>query len=293
MSRLIVVGKHGYIASALCRWFDRQGVLYSALSSSDCDLERPALVAERFRAFGTEDVSIVFTAAINPWLDNSPCSYDANVRMVGNFAAAVERINLKRLVYLSTVDVYGNQPRLPVTEDTLPRPESWYGRAKYECEQIVRRRQDSGAVRSILRLPGVYGPGENDRSVVGKLVREIREKHEVSIHGSGNALRDYLFLADLCAVITRLLTAGSGGTWNVATGTSLSIREIASIVGEVLNTDFRTIGVPATQSRDFDLAFDNSRLLTAFPGLSFTSLRQGIRSYLTVGTSRQLAGTCP
>ncbi len=293
MSRLIVVGKHGYIASALCRWFDRQGVLYSALSSSDCDLERPALVAERFRAFGSEDVSIVFTAAINPWLDNSPFSYDANVRMVGNFAAAVERINLRHLVYLSTVDVYGERPRLPITEDTPPRPDSWYGRAKYECEQILRRCEDSEAVLSILRLPGVYGPGENDRSVVGKLVREIRDKHEVSIHGSGNALRDYLFLDDLCTVITRLLAADPGGTWNVATGTSLSIREIASIIGEVLDTDFRTTGGPSKQSRDFDLAFDNARLLAAFPGLLFTSLRQGIRSYLTVGTSRQLAGTCP
>jgi UDP-glucose 4-epimerase len=293
MSRLIVVGKHGYIASALCRWFDERGVLYRALSSSDCDLERPALVAERFRAFGSEDVSIVFPAAINPWLDNSPCSHDANVRMVGNFAAAVERINLRRLIYLSTVDVYGNKPHLPITEDTPPRPDSWYGRAKYECEQILRRCEDSGAVLSILRLPGVYGPGENDRSVVGKLVREIRDKHEVSIHGSGNALRDYLFLDDLCAVITRLLAADSGGTWNVATGTPLSIREIASIIGEVLNTDFRTTDRPATKSRDFDLAFDNSQLLTAFPGLRFTSLLQGIRSYLTAETSRQLAGTCP
>jgi UDP-glucose 4-epimerase len=292
MSRLIVVGKHGYIASALCRWFDRQAVLYTALSSSDCDLERPALVAERFHAFGSEDVSIVFTAAINPWLDNSPCSHDANVRMVGNFAAAVEQINLRRMVYLSTVDIYGDRPGLPITEDAPPRPDSWYGRAKYECEQILRRCENSGAVLSILRLPGVYGPGENDRSVVGKLVREIRDKHEVSIHGSGNALRDYLFLDDLCAVITRLLAAGTGGTWNVATGTSLSIRGIAAIIGEVLDRDFRTTGGPARQSRDFDLAFDNSRLLTAFPGLRFTSLRQGVRSYLTVGTSRQLAGTC-
>src|SRR6516225_7932645 len=110
MSRLIVVGKHGYIASALCRWFDQRGVLYTAISSAECDLEQADAVAGHFRELGSEEMQVVFTAAINPWLDNSASSYDKNVRMVRNFVAAMRDVNLKHVIYLSTVDVYGTAP---------------------------------------------------------------------------------------------------------------------------------------------------------------------------------------
>jgi UDP-glucose 4-epimerase len=288
MSRLVVVGKHGYIASALCRWFDQRRIPYTAMSSSHCDLEQAALVTDRFRDFAPEEIQVLFTAAINPWLDNSPSSYDKNLRMVGNFVRAMERVKMRHLMYLSSVDVYGSSPRLPLTEETPPRPDSWYGRAKTECEQIVRRCEDRGAAVSILRLPGIYGPGDNDRSVVGKLVRDIRDNHEVAIHGKGTARRDYVFIDDLCAIITRLLETRPRGTWNVATGVSLSIREIASTIGEAVGTDFRTIDGRAKPGRDFDLEFDNAQLLSAVPGLCFTPFHDGVQAYLAIDKRNEI-----
>jgi UDP-glucose 4-epimerase len=288
MSRLIVVGKHGYIASALRRWFDQRRIPYTAMSSSDCDLEQAAVVADRFREFDPEEIQVLFTAAINPWLDNSPSSYDKNLRMVGTFVKAIERVKMRHLIYLSSVDVYGSSPRLPLTEETPPRPDSWYGRAKAECEQIVRRFEDRGAAVSILRLPGVYGPGDNDRSVVGKLVRDIRDNHEVTIHGKGTSRRDYVFIDDLCAIITRLLETRPRGTWNVAAGVSLSIREIASIIGEAAGTDFRTIDGRAKPGRDFDLVFDNSQLLSVLPGLCFTPFHDGVQAYLAIDKRKEI-----
>jgi UDP-glucose 4-epimerase len=288
MSRLIVVGKHGYIASSLCRWFDQRRVPYTAMSSSDCDLEQASTVAGHFRELGSEETQVVFTAAINPWLDNSASSYDRNLRIVSNFVAAMGTVNLKHVIYLSTVDVYGKAPRLPVTERSPPHPESWYGRAKYECEQWARRCEDLGAAVTILRLPGIYGPGDNDRSVVGKLVRDIRDNHEVTIHGKGTARRDYVFIDDLCAIITRLLETRPRGTWNVATGVSLSIREIASTIGEAMGTDFRTIHARAKPGRDFDLVFDNSQLLSAVSGLSFPPFRDGVRAYLAIDKRKEI-----
>jgi UDP-glucose 4-epimerase len=288
MSRLIVVGKHGYIASALCRWFDQRRIPYTAMSSSDCDLEQAAVAADRFGQFDREEIQVLFTAAINPWLDNSPYSYDKNLRMVGNFVRATERVKIRHLIYLSSVDVYGSSPRLPLTEETPPRADSWYGRAKTECEQIVRLCEDRGAAVTILRLPGVYGPSDNDRSVVGKLVRDIRDNHEVTIHGNGTARRDYVFIDDLCAIITRLLETRPRGTWNVATGVSLSIREISLIIGEAVGTDFRTIEGRAKPGRDFDLLFDNSELLSTVPGLGFTPFHYGLQAYLAIDKQKEI-----
>jgi UDP-glucose 4-epimerase len=141
---------------------------------------------------------------------------------------------------------------------------------------------------TILRLPGVYGPGDNDRSVVGKLVREIRDNHEVTIHGKGTARRDYVFIDDLCAIITRLLETRPRGTWNVAAGVSLSIREIASIIGEAAGTDFRTIDGRAKPGRDFDLVFDNSQLLSVLPGLCFTPFHDGVQAYLAIDKRKEI-----
>jgi nucleoside-diphosphate-sugar epimerase len=298
MSRLIVVGKHGYIASALCRWFDQRRIPYTAISSSECDLEQVEAVARRFQEPGSEETQVVFTAAINPWLDNSASSYDKNLRMVSNFVAAMGAVNLKHVLYLSTVDVYGTAPPLPVSERSPPRPDSWYGRAKYECEQRVQHCNSFGAAVTILRLPGIYGPGDNDRSVVGKLVRDIRDKNEVTLHANGGARRDYVSINDLCAIVAHLLAKRSQGTWNVATGTSLPIRQIASIIGDILGIAFRVVEGPSKEERYFDLVFDNSLLRSAIPGLKCTSLRRGILAYggtraeetAAVGSTSQVSG---
>jgi UDP-glucose 4-epimerase len=279
MTHLLIIGKHGYIASALCRWLHRHSIPYTAVSSADCDLEQTKTVAALLRNFESDPIQTVFTAAINPWRDNSRLAYEANHRMVSNFVRAAADADLCHLIYLSSVDVYGRSPSLPLTEATPPCPDSWYARAKYECEGMVRQCETSDMAATILRLPGIYGPGANDRSVVGKFVNDIRGRGEVVLQGGGRSRRDFVYVDDLCRIIAYFLDGRQSGTWNVATGVSTSIREIASLVALVLGGPLCISEGPANDERNFDLVFDNTCLLSTLSSLQFTPLRRGIQAY--------------
>ena len=280
MTRLVIVGKHGYIASALCRWLDRESVAYTAISSAECNFENVGAVEDTFARFGTEELRVVFTVAINPWLDNSPASYERNRRIVKNFVTATRRTNLHLLIYLSTVDVYGRCPALPISENSPLRPDSWYARAKCECEEHVLGCRAFGVEVTVLRLPGIYGPGGNDRSVVGKFVRQIATKGELLLHGGGHARRDFVFIDDLCAIIQRVQSWRESCILNVATGVSWSMREIASLIGDKSGLPFQVLDGSHDIERAFDLVFDNAALLAVLPDFRFTSVADGINAYL-------------
>src|SRR5262249_14420426 len=77
-------------------------------------------------------------------------------------ADAVARGRTRRIVYLSTIGVYGDTGRAWVDEDTLPKPGSPRSVARLAAEEAWRQLgSKSGKAVAILRLAGIYGPGRN------------------------------------------------------------------------------------------------------------------------------------
>jgi UDP-glucose 4-epimerase len=224
--------------------------------------------------------TVIFLSVINKTVNNDFDAFQRNVHLVRNFTRAQSSADIGGIVYFSSVDVYGNNPEKPITEQSRIQPDTWYGLAKYNCEWIL---SSSGEVRcpvTILRVPGVYGPALKDRSVIGRLVRSIRETRTASISGSGRAQRDYVYIGDVLKLISRLAPLGYHGVLNVVTGQSHSILDIARVAGEVLKQKFEIKHEPADTAREFDLEFDNRLLLSIVPGFEFTDLRAGIASYV-------------
>ena len=100
------------------------------------------------------------------------------------------------------------------------------------------------------------------------------------IHGDGKLLRDYVFAPDLCQVVERLVARKASGTFNVATGTSVSLLQILEAIREGLGSDFEVVHLPANAERSFDMRYDTSRLSSAIGKFDFSPLSAGIRSYL-------------
>ena len=277
---VLIIGKNSYVGEFLCQHFSARGAAVVAVGSSDCNFLDSPSVHQLFKSFSGKPFTIIFLAVVNKDVDNSYSAFLDNVQMAWNFVSAARDANVESLIYFSSVDVYGRAPKLPMSETTSLDPDTWYGLSKSTSEWIVREELGSKFPTCLLRIPGIFGCSRNDRSVIGRLIASIRKEGKVYIHGDGKLLRDYVFAPDLCQVVERLVTRKASGTFNVATGTSVSLLQILEAIREALGIDFEVVHLPANAERSFDMRYDTSKLSAAIGKFDFSPLSAGIRSYL-------------
>jgi UDP-glucose 4-epimerase len=277
---VLIIGKNSYVGEFLCRHFSAKGADVVAIGSSDCNFLDSSPVQGLFKSLGEKPFAMIFLAVVNKDVENSYSAFLNNVQMAWNLVSGVRDANVESVVYFSSVDVYGRAPKLPMSETTPLDPDTWYGLSKSTSEWIVREELGSKFPTCLLRIPGIFGRSRNDRSVIGRLIATIRKEGKVYIHGDGKLLRDYVFAPDLCQVVERLVTRKASGTFNVATGMSVSLLQILSAIRETLGINFEVVHLPANEERSFDMRYDISRLSAAIGNFDFSPLSAGIVSYL-------------
>ena len=101
--------------------------------------------------------------------------YETNVRGTERVLDAATQAGVPKIVYLSTVNVFGNT-RGEVVDESYKRPGndfvSYYDRTKYEAHQVALDRIEKGAPIVIVQPGGVYGP--DDHSEIGNLIDQFR-----------------------------------------------------------------------------------------------------------------------
>src|SRR5206468_7099629 len=128
-------------------------------------------------------------------------------------AARIEGVS--RVVLLSTIAVYGSQPRGLLDEDFPTRPDTLYGESKVEAERIAigARTGDGRPLSTVLRSAAVYGP--RVKGNYQRLVRALARRRFVPI-GPGDNLRTLVFEDDLASatVLAAQHAAAAGRIYN-------------------------------------------------------------------------------
>jgi nucleoside-diphosphate-sugar epimerase len=101
--------------------------------------------------------------------------YETNVRGTERVLDAAAQAGVPKIVYVSTINVFGNT-KGEIVDETYTRPGndflSYYDRTKYESHQVALDRISKGAPVVIVQPGGVYGP--NDHSEVGNMIDQFR-----------------------------------------------------------------------------------------------------------------------
>ena len=143
-----------------------------------------------------------------------------------------------RVLFTSTGGaIYGRRVPIPSPETAATSPESPYGTAKYCAEQYVRLfNRLHGTGHGILRFANVYGPRQDpagEGGVVGIFCSRAFQARPLTIFGRGDQTRDFVYVADTVAAILAAADYGRPGTWNVGTGTEVSVLDLAALVAEI------------------------------------------------------------
>ncbi len=164
---------------------------------------------------------------------------DAEVNVIGtvNVLEAARAVGA-RVLFCSTGGVlYGRDAPIPSLEDVLPLPESPYGVAKHCAEQYVELyNRLHGTGHAVLRLANVYGPRQDpdgEAGVVAIFCAQALAGERPVIYGDGRQTRDYVYVGDTVGALLAAADCGRPGTWNIGTGTEVSVLEVARIIGMV------------------------------------------------------------
>jgi len=153
---------------------------------------------------------------------------------VGGTAAVIEAARterVSRVVFLSTIAVYGYHRRVLLDENSTPSPDTFYGETKLAAERLAldARRADGRPLSNVLRSAAVYGP--RVKGNYSRLVHALARRRFVPI-GLGDNLRTLVFEDDLAAATALAAThpAAAGRIYNVSDGTPHPLREIIAAI---------------------------------------------------------------
>lgn len=203
-------------------------------SGDICDKE----VHRLFKNFAPDAViHLAAQAAISTSIEDPARDLEINGMGTLNILQAAMEYGAQRFVFSSTSAVYkhinyerpGEFSDSPTRENTVTGPDTPYGISKLAAEGYVRMMFPDSC---ILRFGNVIGErqvpiGENQ--VLSRMIRHFKYGDMFYIHGSGRQRRDFVHVSDVVSAITAALRE-LPGTYNIATGESHSVNDIAAII---------------------------------------------------------------
>lgn len=236
--RILVTGHEGFIGKSVFAHL-KQGhevVGFDLKADPKDDVTDYDRVLARMSSFGPSVVLHLAAQAFIPVGESSP-SLDCNVNVWGtlNVCRAAKAIGTK-VVYHSSGAVYGDQPVIPVREDCVPNPQSFYGVSKLCAETYVRHFwQHRGLEALITRFSSVSCPGRFEGPVY-YFCRDALQKGFVTLTGDGLQSRDITHIDDVLQGIDLILNGKVPfrNVYNIASGHGTTMLDLARHVFELL-----------------------------------------------------------
>ena len=229
---------------------------------------------------GNSDAVINFAA--ETFVDRS--ILDANQFLVSNIRGTytileILRKQKKRLVQISTDEVYGSLENGSATEDFRYNPSNPYAATKASAELLVNsyvKTYDLDCV--ITRCTNNYGPRQFYEKLIPKTIFLANQDKKIPIYGTGKNIRDWIFVDDHCeSVYSVLLNGKSGESYNISSNNELDNTTIVKKILEIMNKSGNLIEfVDDRPGHDLRYSLDSSKIRKSLKWAEKTTFQEGL-----------------
>ena len=269
--KIFVAGSRGMVGSSICRLLIKNG--YSEANKNLLTTSRTNLdftnsyQVEKWFENNNPQVVIVAAAKVGGIMANmsQPVSFLLeNLKIQNNLIEASWKFGVKRLVFLGSSCIYPKFSKQPIKENyllsgNLETSNQWYAIAKIAGLKLCEALKKQYNFDTISIMPtNLYGPKDNydlnKGHVMAALIRKfyeakIKNKNKVICWGSGNPIREFLYVDDLAEACYFLLNhwypnknnspldeSGNPLNWiNVGSDFEISIKDLANKISDIVN----------------------------------------------------------
>jgi UDP-glucose 4-epimerase len=251
--RILVTGGAGFIGSHVVDGFLGAGHEVAVLDDISTGQRRNLDPAVRLYQHDIRDTAIRavledfrpdvvdhHAAQANVPFSVSDPAADASINILGglNLLKLAAELGVRKFIYISSGGaMYGEPEQVPVPESAAVRPLSPYGASKQAFEAWLGvYKRTFGLDYVALRYANIYGPRQGVReegAVVAVFAKAMAAGEPVTIDGTGEQTRDFVYVGDCVTANLAALERGSGVAVNIGTGRGTTIRGIFDLLAEV------------------------------------------------------------
>ncbi len=300
--RFLVTGAGGFLGSHLCELIlekdvscelyglvfnkGKTGNLRSVLGNPrfhlmELDIRDRKKLGEIWDSLKPIDV-VFHLASVQPGTSYSVSEYlDSNTGGTVNVCRACAATGVPKMVFVSTMAVYDQDDPNTLDEQAVPRPSSSYGASKYAAELFSERfALETDLKVGVMRCSSIYGSRNND-GPIHCISRDARSSKDIILFANGTPRRDFVFVEDVVRALWAVPDALGDSPFeifNVASGDTKTIKEVARIIVSTFRSRSRTVLSENSPPREFKFSMDITKLRER---LNFhpLNLEDGIAAY--------------
>jgi UDP-glucose 4-epimerase len=198
-----------------------------------------------------------------------------------NVIEAAHQSGVSKLIYISSGGaIYGEPSTLPCPEDHPVVPDSPYGASKHAPEHYLDiYKRVHGLNYTVLRYGNVYGPRQDpygEAGVIAIFTAQMLAGQPVTINGSGDQERDFVYVGDVVRANLRALETGDGEAFNIGNGEGTTINQIFGLLKEATGSQHEVTYVPAKAGETFRIYLDITKAAQGLGWRPEVSLRGGL-----------------
>lgn len=211
MSRVLVTGGSGFIGSAMVkllleknyevRAFDLPDQINRNPPPKEAEIYKGSILDVNDLMNAMRDCEYVVHLAARLGVKKTEkhrlSTLTINVQGMVNVLEACIKDNVKKIIFSSSSEVYGDQEKQPISEKNPVNPKSVYGATKLIGEEYLKAyKQRYDLDYSIVRYFNVYGPGQVAEFVMPRFIRAVMNDKSPNIYGKGEQIRSFCYVDD-------------------------------------------------------------------------------------------------
>jgi dTDP-glucose 4,6-dehydratase len=226
---------------------------------------------------------VVINFAAESFVDRS--INDANPFLVSNIRGAFTILDIitkqkKRMIQISTDEVFGSLPHGTATEISKFNPSSPYAATKAAAELLVNSysvTHDSDVI--ITRCTNNYGPRQFAEKLIPKTIILASQNKKIPIYGKGVNVRDWIYVDDHCdAVLLALLSGKRGESYNISANNEIDNLVVVKKILEIMNKPDNLIEfVEDRPGHDLRYSLDSTKVSDQLGWKIKTSFEDGLK----------------
>jgi len=209
---------------------------------------------------------------------------------IRNILDLSKNTGVKRVIFSSSSEVYGEPVEIPQNEKTTPLNSKLpYAIVKNIGEAFLRSyHKEYGLDYTIFRFFNTYGPKQSKDFVVAKFLRAAVNNEDITLYGDGMQTRTFCYIDDNLDACLNAYHKGEvmNDVVNIGSDKEFTIKELAQLIIEVVDSKSKIVHLPALEEGDMTRRMPDVTRMRKLLGRELLPLRTGLERILASGIAQ-------